>query len=98
MDQYLWFILEMSYDCFQFVESYRLGDSVAVEYGYQKHLPVWQFLGQHKYVDIFYKQQETLYCDCSFSVLQELRMNRFVCCFCASTGRRCVSQDEFLEK
>ena len=70
--------LQMSYDFFEFVEAYRVGDSITVEYGYQKHSPVWLVLGQHKYVDIFYSQQEVLYQDTVYSRLQELRINRFV--------------------
>ena len=67
--------LEMSYDFFEFVEAYRVGDAISVEYGYQKHSPVWLALGQHKYVDILYSQQEVLYRDIVFSRLQELRIN-----------------------
>ena len=89
--------LEMSYDFFEFIEAYRVGDSITVEYGYQKQSSVWLVLGQHKYVDIFYSQQEVLYRDNVFSRLQELRMNRFVRRYHSDTGKRCVAHDEFLE-
>ena len=54
--------LEMSYDFFEFVEAYL--------YGYQKQLPVWLVLRKHKYVDLFYSQQEVLYRDIVFLRLQ----------------------------
>jgi hypothetical protein len=89
--------VQMAYDFFEFVEAYRIGDSITVEYGYQKQVPVWLLLGQNKYVDIFYSQQEVLYRDNVFSRLQELRMNRFVRRYHSDTGKRCVAHDEFLE-
>ena len=89
--------LEMSHDLFEFIEAYRIGDSITVEYGYQKQAPVWLVLGQHKYVDIFYSQQEVLYRDNPYSRLQELRINRFVRRYHSDTGKRCVCHDEFLE-
>ena len=87
----------MSHDLFEFIEAYRLGDSITVEYGYQKQASVWLVLGQHKYVDIFYSQQEVLYRDHPYSRLQELRINRFVRRYHSKTGKRCVCHDEFLE-
>ena len=89
--------LEMAGDFLKFVEGYRLGDAIAIEYGYAKHSPVWEALGQNKYVEIFYGQQETLYRDNTYSRLMEVRINRCVRRYAGSTGRRCVAQDEFLE-
>jgi len=89
--------LKISCNFLEFVNAYRLGDAVCVEYGYQKYASVWEALGQSKYVKIFYSQQETLYRDFPFSRLQEMRLNRFVCRHHGSTGKRCVAQDEFLE-
>ena len=86
--------LEMSFDFFEFVKAYRLGDAVAIECGYQQHLPVWSDMGQHKYVEIHWSQQELLYRDNPFSVLQEIRLNRAVRRY---LGKRCSAQDEFLE-
>ena len=40
----------MSNDFLQFVEAYHNADAVAVEHGYLRHLPVWEALGQDKYV------------------------------------------------
>ena len=56
--------------------------------------PVWMALGQHKYVNIWYGQQETLYRNYPFSKLQEVRINR-VMRRCAR--KNCVAHDEFLE-
>ena len=89
--------LEMAYDFKEFVNAYRIGDSISIEYGYQKQAPAWEALGQHKYVDIFYGQQESLYRDMPFSMLQEIRLNRVVRRYHGSTGKRCVAHDEFLE-
>ena len=89
--------LEMSYDFLEFAEAYRIGDSISIEFGYQKHAPVWQAVGQHKYVEIFYGQQESLYRDIAYSRLQEIRINRVVRRYHANTGKRCVAHDEFLE-
>ena len=61
--------LEMSIDFLEFVRAYRVGDTIGIEYGYQKQSPVWMALGQHKYVNIFYGQQEKLYRDFPFSRL-----------------------------
>ena len=71
-------LLEMAYDFKEFVNAYRIGDSISIEYGYQKQAPAWEALAQHKYVDIFYGQQESLYRDMPFSMLQEIRLNRVV--------------------
>ena len=46
--------LEMSYDFNEFVNPYRIGDSISIEYGYQKQAPTWEALAQNKFVDIFY--------------------------------------------
>ena len=89
--------LVMSYDYLEFVKAYRLSDAIAIEFGYQKHAPVWQFLGQNKYVDVFFEQNEMMYRDNPFSTLQELRMNRCVRRRPGSSGKRAVAQDEFLE-
>ena len=67
--------LEMSFDFFEFVKVYWLGDAIAVECGYQKHLPVWSDMNQKKYVEIHWSQQEVLYRDNPFSVMQEISTN-----------------------
>jgi len=89
--------LEMAYDFKEFVRAYCIGDSISIEFDYQKQVPAWEAMGQHKYVDIFYGQQEALYRDVPFSTLQEIRLNRVVRRYHASTGKRCVAHDEFLE-
>ena len=89
--------LEMSYDFIEFVTAYRIGDAISIEFGYQKHAPVWKALNQNKYIDIFYSQHESLYRDITFSILQEIRLNRVVRRYHGNTGKRCVAHDEFLE-
>ena len=89
--------LEMSYDFLEFVEAYRIGDSVSIEFGYQKYAPVWQLVGQNKYVEIFYAQQGSLYQGIPSSHLQEIRINHVVSRYHVDTGKRCLAHDEFLE-
>ena len=89
--------LEMANDYLEYVASYRVGDAVIVEYGYQKHTSAWEIMGYNKYVKIHWRQQEVLYRNNPFSRLQECRNNRFVRRCDANTGKRCVCQDEFLE-
>ena len=89
--------LQMSFDFFRFVDGYRVGDSIAIEFGYIKHVPVWHAMGQNKYVEITHAQNETLYRDSPFSMLQEIRGSRTVRRYHGKTGKRRVAQDEFLE-
>ena len=89
--------LEMANDYLECVASYRVGDAVMVEYGYQKHTPALEIMGQNKYVEIHWRHQEVLYRNNPLSRLQECRNNRFVRRCDANTGKRCVCQDEFLE-
>ena len=77
-----------------FTTAYQVGD---IEYGYQKHLPVWEAMDQNKYIKNFYSQQESLYHDITYSILQEIRLNRNEWRYHRKTGRRCVTRDEFLE-
>ena len=46
--QHVLIFFEMSFDFHEFVNAYHLGDTVAIESGYQKHVPVWQAMNQHK--------------------------------------------------
>ena len=89
--------LKMSFDFLEFVNAYRIGDAITIKYGYQKHLPVFLALGKNTYVGITYSQQEKCYRDNPYSMLQDLRINRFVWQYHPGTGKRCVAQDEFLE-
>ena len=89
--------LSISFDFIEFETAFRVGDSISLEAGYQRHVPIWIVLGQHKYEEIFYSQQECLYRDNPFSRLQELRINRVVRRYAGILGKRCVAHDEFLE-
>ena len=68
----------MSMDFLNFIEAYHNCDSIGVEYGYKKQVPVWVSLGQTKYVDIHFGHQETLLKKFPYSRLQELHLNQFV--------------------
>ena len=89
--------IEMANDYLEFVSAYRVGDSVMIEFGYQKQCPSWMIMGQNKYVEITLRQQEVLYRDNKYSRLQECRMNRVVRRCHGNKNKRCVAQDEFLE-
>ena len=89
--------LELVEDLLDFIDAYRIGDIVAIEYGYQKHSTVWEALNQSNYVEIFLGQQETLYRDHPYSQLMELRLNCVVRRYHGLAGERCVAHDEFLE-
>ena len=89
--------LQMSYDFIEFVTAYRVGDAISIDVGYQKHAPVWEALNQNKYIDIFYKQQESLYRAITFAMMQEIRFNIFVRRYHGNTGKLCVAHDEFLK-
>ena len=54
-------------------------------------------MGQHKYVEITYAQNKTLYWDSPYSQLQEIRDTWTVRRYHSRTGKRRVAQDEFLE-
>jgi len=41
----------MSKDFITFVDSYRSGDSIGIEVGYQAFAPVWRCLGQSRYLE-----------------------------------------------
>ena len=75
-----------------FVEAYQNGDAVMVEFGYKRFAPVWQMLGQHKYVERHWHQCETL---CSF--FNSARLQGFVPRFAEDTGKKLTAQDENLE-
>ena len=61
--------VSMAQDFFTFVESFRCGDSIGIELGYAKFLPVWRALGQTRYQERVYRQWEEL----------SLLKSRFVC-------------------
>ena len=50
----------MAGDFFKFVSAYRNADAVGVEMGYCRFAPVWQQLGQTKYLERHWDQQEVL--------------------------------------
>ena len=64
--------LELAEDLLDFIDAYRIGVIITIEYGYQKHSIVWKALGQSKYVERFLGQQETLYQDHPYSRLMEM--------------------------
>ena len=71
--------LDMAHDVLEFINAYCVGDSIAVEHGYQWQLPIWEMLKQNKYIQITYGQHETLYRDHAYSRLQEeVRINHCI--------------------
>ena len=90
-------LLEISYDFLEFVTAYRVGDAIDIECNYQKHSSIWQAIGQHKYIDIFFVRQEYIFHNNPFSLLQEIRRSMVVRRYHDNAGKRCVAHNEFLE-
>ncbi len=44
--------IEMAYNLLKFVNAFRIGDAIIIKHGYEKHSPVFEILGQNKYVEI----------------------------------------------
>ncbi len=88
----------MALDFKSFTEAYRNGDALMVEFAYKRFAPVWEMLGQKKYVSRHFDQAETLYLGKTFffSRLMELRINRFVRRY-NTDGNRFTAHDENLE-
>ena len=89
--------LRMSDDFILFVKSYRSGDSIGVEKGYEWYVPIWKALGQHKYVARYHEQLEQLLVKFKYQRLHECRLNRFVRTYPWSTGKHTIAHDEYLE-
>ncbi len=90
----------MVLDFKSFTEAYRNGDALMIEYGYKRFAPVWEMLGQHKYVARHWDQAETLYRGDTFSFarLMECRINRCVRRYePGKEGKRMTAHDENLE-
>lgn len=89
--------LIMYTDFRRFVDSYREGDAVSILHGYKRFAPVWQELGQSKYVERHWHQLEQLFRDFPFSRYMEAMINRCVRRYPKEDGKRMVAQDEHLE-
>ena len=66
--------MEMAHDVLEFINAYRVGDSIVIEHGYQWQLPIWEMLKQNKYIQITYGQNETLYRDHAYPQHQAVRI------------------------
>jgi len=89
--------LHMSDDFFLFVQSYRCGDAIGIEQGYEWFVAAWTSLGQVKYVAAYHEQVAQLLVKHSYQMLMESRINRTVRPHPRSTGKSCIAHDEFLE-
>ena len=89
--------LLMYLDFRTFVDSYRTGDSIMILGGYRKFAPVWQKLGQTKYVERTWHQFDQLFRDFKFSRFVESMRNRCVRRYPKDSGKRMMAQDEALE-
>ena len=68
--------LHLPNNFFTFVASYRCGDSIGIEVGYQSFLPVWRALDHTRYLERHWRHLETLFGTLIFQDLEELRRNR----------------------
>ena len=89
--------LHISDDFFRFVQSYRCGDAIAIEKGYEWFVTAWTSLGQVKYVSAYHEQVAQLLVKHSYQMLMESRINRTVRPHPRSTGKSCIAHDEFVE-
>ena len=89
--------LIMYTDFRRFVDSYREGDSVSILHGYMRFAPIWQELGQSKYVERHWHQLEQLFRDFPFSRYMEAMINRCVRRYPKEDGKRMVAHDEHME-
>jgi hypothetical protein len=89
--------LIMSSDWISFVQSYRKCDSIAVELIYERFAPVWRCLGQSRYLERVWRQQESLLTRFDFQTLQTAHWNRFSRPYHGSTGKGAHAKDEKLE-
>ena len=48
--------VKLTHNFLSFVEAYPIGNAVCIEYGYQKHAPMWSILDQNKYMEAFFTQ------------------------------------------
>ena len=53
------------------MNAYRLDDAAKIEIGDHSNTLRVEYLGQKKYVQIWLRQQEVLYCNKAYSQLQE---------------------------
>ena len=80
-----------------FVESYRCGDSIAIEYGYQRFVPVWRCLRQSRYLERHWRQQEEMMMKFPFTWLETLRRFRTVGRYPGKCKKGRIAMDECLE-
>ena len=67
--------ISMAKDFFTFIDSFRSGDAIGIENGYQQFVPVWRALGQNRNVERHWRQIEMLLQNVPYSRLQESREN-----------------------
>ena len=89
--------MHLTDDFFRFVASYRCGDSIGIEVGYQNFLPVWRSLGHTRYLERHWRQLEVLFGGLICHELEELRRNRTERRYPHSTGKGELAKDESLE-
>lgn len=89
--------VRMARDFLTFVESYRNGDSIGIELGYQQFAPVWRALGQTRYLERHWRQLETLFQKFPFQWLEEFRRHRTVRKYPGDSGKFDVALDECME-
>ena len=87
----------MAKDFFTSVDSYRSANAVGIELGYQSFVTVWRALGQTRYLERHWRQQEQMLIHHPFFWLEMLRRHRFVRKYHGSTGKGTLAMDECLE-
>jgi hypothetical protein len=91
------FFTHIAKDFFTFVESYRCGDAIGVEQGYENFIPTFVALGHHRYADRHWAQQEEFLVNHPYHCLEFSRRNCSVTTYHGRTGKNKQAPDEALE-
>ena len=89
--------VSMAHDFITFVEAYRSGDSISIELGYQRFVPVWKALGQSRYEERHWRQQEETLLKHPFLRCEEFQRSRASNPYDGSTGKSHLAMDECIE-
>lgn len=87
----------MAMDVFAFIDSYRCGDAIGIEMGYQNFVAVWRALGQHRYEEHHWRQQEEMLLKKPYHFLEWVRRSCTVNPYHGSLGKNQLAYDEALE-
>ena len=89
--------IRMAKDLFTFIDSFRRGDAIGIETGYELFVVVWRALGQHRYEARHWKTQEETYIKFPFHCMEWMRRSCSVNPYNGKHGKHMIAYDEMLE-